>query len=367
MPYVKRRVRVSREEFYGEEPPEDRGDEVPAEPSPPSPWPLRLSVAYLILVCLAGFSGRLLAERLWWSTFLIYIPQIVWLPLAVIGLLVATALRNVKAMAANAATSLVVLGPMMGFTVPSPRLGSANAPKARFLSYNIKGGLEGFVGLSSQIDRFKPDVVVFSEALGWADDTKTRAWLRERFPNWSSLYAGDVYIASRWPFAERDSRPVGPQALRYQGESRRAGHALVDAPFGRFHVLGTHFYTAMHATTLWKERRNIPAYVKGTAEARGIQADQLLGWAEELQGPVVLAGDFNTPPVGRIYGRITRGYRDAFGTAGWGWGQTYPSKTPLLRIDYIFHTPDWSTVSCEVGWPVGSDHRPVFAELALTK
>jgi vancomycin resistance protein VanJ len=235
------------------------------------------------------------------------------------------------------------------------------------LSYNIRGGTFGFELIKSQIDRCRPDVVVFSEALGWADDAVNRAFYARQFPGWSMLYAREVFIASRWPMVEEESRPLGPDNVKYQGMDREAGHAVIQAPFGRFHVFGAHFYTSMHGWTLRRERRRLSSYLGETAWARRVQADELCEWIPRLQGPVILAGDFNTPPTGNIYRDLTRILSDSFREAGTGWGYTFPSDRPVLRIDYVLHSRHWTAVHSEVGPEPGSDHRPLFTELALTR
>ena len=57
----------------------------------------------------------------------------------------------------------------------------------------------------------------------------------------------------------------------------------------------------------------------------------------------------------------------SFRERGWGWGYTYSSKYPLIRIDYIFHTRHWQAVEYQTGSRHGSDHLPVFAELILVR
>jgi endonuclease/exonuclease/phosphatase family metal-dependent hydrolase len=38
---------------------------------------------------------------------------------------------------------------------------------------------------------------------------------------------------------------------------------------------------------------------------------------------------------------------------------------PLVRIDYVWHTPDLRALRCQTGPDGGSDHLPLQAELAL--
>jgi endonuclease/exonuclease/phosphatase family metal-dependent hydrolase len=90
--------------------------------------------------------------------------------------------------------------------------------------------------------------------------------------------------------------------------------------------------------------------------------------------PALLVGDFNKTPFSLLYRRLRRhGLRDAFRESGGGWGFTFPIPgrflkiplPPLVRIDYIWHTPDMRAVSSRTGPDGGSDHLPLQAELEL--
>jgi endonuclease/exonuclease/phosphatase family metal-dependent hydrolase len=94
--------------------------------------------------------------------------------------------------------------------------------------------------------------------------------------------------------------------------------------------------------------------------------------------PHFLVGDFNTPgfigpnarrllpPVLRMLRRA--GYEDAFHAVGEGHGRTFPSHSPLVRIDFLFMPNRWSRglrAAQALNWRVthdASDHRPLLVE-----
>jgi vancomycin resistance protein VanJ len=326
---------------------------------------LRLAILYLGGVCLLSLFARLVAERLWWTTLLVYIPQVAYLAPAGLVLLPVLWSRDARALAVFCATLLFIAGPLMGYNVPMPLLSRGDAPRVRVLAYNIRGALSGIDLIQAEVDRYRPDVAVFAEARGWRDDAELRADLEATFPEWSYADGGDMFIASRWPIEDTESLPLGTYRTGDPSMDRVKLRARVRAPFGDFQVVGVHFRTAVYGRTLLKEWRSVPGYMRHTGRIRREQADDLVDWLKTLEGPVILAGDFNTPPAGSIYRALTRNHGDAFAARGFGWGYTYPSRRPLLRIDYVFHSRDWNAVQCEVGSGAGSDHRPVFAELAL--
>jgi endonuclease/exonuclease/phosphatase family metal-dependent hydrolase len=83
--------------------------------------------------------------------------------------------------------------------------------------------------------------------------------------------------------------------------------------------------------------------------------------------PMILCGDFNDIPDGRIYKEMRKSFGDAWQMAGEGKGFTYPSPDPKKRIDYIWLSKDKS-IQPLVTWvpdTKASDHRPLVAELRL--
>jgi endonuclease/exonuclease/phosphatase family metal-dependent hydrolase len=96
------------------------------------------------------------------------------------------------------------------------------------------------------------------------------------------------------------------------------------------------------------------------------------------RSPHFLVGDFNTPgfvgphsrrllpPVLRMMRRA--GYEDAFHAVGLGHGRTFPSHSPLVRIDFLFMPDYWArglrsarAVNSAVTHSA-SDHRPLLVE-----
>lgn len=88
--------------------------------------------------------------------------------------------------------------------------------------------------------------------------------------------------------------------------------------------------------------------------------------------PVLLAGDFNTPPMGPIHSQLTKGLQDSHIAAGSGFGFTFPGDThnplslfqPWLRLDRIHFSKHWQALHCST-FDMPAQHLPVIAELQL--
>jgi endonuclease/exonuclease/phosphatase (EEP) superfamily protein YafD len=145
-------------------------------------------------------------------------------------------------------------------------------------------------------------------------------------------------IASRWPLTTRADPPDGLHAVA----------ATVRTPLGPINVVGAHLtrpWPFQHSWGQISQTMALDAVVK------------------DLDGPVVVAGDFNSVSTARIGKQIQRdiGLRPAPGFPG-----TWPSDLPSafgITIDQIYASPDLAFVGRRLGRPTGSDHRPVVTEI----
>ena len=106
--------------------------------------------------------------------------------------------------------------------------------------------------------------------------------------------------------------------------------------------------------------------------ARLEQAYSLVRDLASLPRPLVLAGDFNAMDASPVM-EIVRasGLRDAFASAGFGWGFTYGHMGrrfgAFLRIDHVLASRDIGIAAARVGGDDASPHRPVIADLLLRR
>jgi endonuclease/exonuclease/phosphatase (EEP) superfamily protein YafD len=120
-------------------------------------------------------------------------------------------------------------------------------------------------------------------------------------------------------------------------------------------------------------RRNwLPWASRYDVHWRDVQLAALLDQTRGVDGPLVVMGDFNQTEWSPSYLALTAELEDGFRATGWGFGHTYPTRwgrwpisLPLLRIDYILHSPELVAARARVGQDGGSYHLPVVADLAF--
>lgn len=103
-------------------------------------------------------------------------------------------------------------------------------------------------------------------------------------------------------------------------------------------------------------------------DGRLFETQQLLGALKDIEGPLIIVGDFNDIPVGQSYKLMRENFEDAWmQEQSSDTGFTYPADKPAKRIDYIFlrRTDALSTKRAWVVNTRASDHIPVVADLEV--
>ncbi len=77
----------------------------------------------------------------------------------------------------------------------------------------------------------------------------------------------------------------------------------------------------------------------------------------------LVGGSFGAPPSDDIY-RLLRKIDliDSFRQAGYGWGNTFPSSIPLLRVDQIWTSSSFQPIRSETLASEATDHRYVVSD-----
>lgn len=256
-------------------------------------------------------------------------------------------------------TAVLVAGPVMGFCIPWQSLIPSRpiGPPVRVLTCNLHYGVQDTKPMATLIADTSPDIVALQEwKIGELPDLRAET-------GWYVHRTRQLYLASRYPI--KKSNILGTNSFQPEG---LVGHFELEAPFGVVHLFNLHFASPRKGLfqTVHEEGDEGPVEIDGNTEIRMEQSANVALAASKVEGPVLLVGDFNTPPQSVIFDRLWSKYTDAFVAAGWGWGYTYHGDRTLVRIDHILAGKGWNCTRCWVGPKVGSPHRPVVAHLVWT-
>ncbi|HEY9712580.1 MAG TPA: endonuclease/exonuclease/phosphatase family protein [Chroococcales cyanobacterium] len=248
--------------------------------------------------------------------------------------------------AALAGLLLVLLNgePILQLHLPAQQpVIETSTPRLKILQMNLWGGRNHYFDRAVQIVRDEnPDIVCFSE--------NTATWsepLKERLPDYRYLigtpqYSG-ISIFSRIPLQQ--------EQLKYFGAKHRPR-------------VQTRLKIGKRTVTLIFVHPEVPF---GPQRYRNEELAEITADVKGLHEPVILAGDMNCTPWSYYFDKLKEDTQLRDTEQGIGmqpsWSAFWP--VPLFPIDHYLVSKEFATVSRHVGHRFGSDHFPVFVELAL--
>lgn len=185
-----------------------------------------------------------------------------------------------------------------------------------------------------------------------------------------------IALFSRYPLAYK-------RYITYDGSSNSS--MMCDVVWGKdtLRILNNHLQT----TNVNQSRRKLEKAMKtedsrreaeaiknaaGTLQdnfvKRAAQADSVCRYIETSPYPLLVCGDLNSIPSSYVYHRLNALLKDGFKSAGNGYMYTYRNAKHLLRIDYIFHSPELTAVRyLSPDMDLCSDHNPVLMTVSRKK
>ena len=335
-------------------------------------WVMGLSCFNLAALGVLCWLLFVVSEDWWVSTVLTYAPRTPFVAPA-LGLLVASWFWQRRAIWVNAVSLVVVLGPVMGLSVPasrflSPAIVEADEFELKIVSCNVQAFKPNFAKVLDEIAVIKPDVVALQEAFPLSP------LLDEAFRGWHTVSHDRYWVGSRFPVK-----------LVVQCEvpifERSAGMVVeIETPSGPVQLGDIHQMTARRGLMELSKRSLIDGEgPRRLEESQVLRIEESLSIREQIESvrgdrPLLVVGDFNTPVSSQMFQRHWGDFQSAFDQAGIGYGYTSPCKAnrfwpenlPWARIDHILCSPEWTVRSCQIGKSAGSDHRLIAATLRLS-
>jgi endonuclease/exonuclease/phosphatase (EEP) superfamily protein YafD len=319
-------------------------------------------VAYVVLVVLSALLLWVLADRWWLATTLLFGPR--WVLLLPLAFLVPLAIRwDRPLLAPLALAALIALGPVMGirtgwrawFVPPDAER------DIRIATFNAQGAGSLELSVTDMLLDWDVDVLAVQEC--GSGITGAFEFLEE----WHTDETGSLCLISRWPIVEK--RQMEREAFAAAG----GGAMVVTYRLEREPV--PVFLTNIHLTTPRAGLERIRSgelqegvvRLAGKTTLRGIEHPRARRWVEEQPHPHIVVGDFNAPPESVIYRDAWADWTNAFSRAGRGFGFTRMNGWIQARIDHILVDDIWTVVRAWSGPDVGSDHKPMLAELRLRR
>lgn len=211
----------------------------------------------------------------------------------------------------------------------------------RLLSFNVFQMNTEHDKVREFIEGSGVDIVALQEFSGeWSDQLQS---LKAKYPHWYTRPAGHgngIGLMSRLPI-KRARAWMPPQTWR------TVVHVILELGGQEVNLVVIHPDAPM-----------LGPY----ADNRNRLFAEVAKYVADLQGPVVIMGDFNCTPWSPWFHELLdqTGLRDS--RRGFGYHSSWPKRMPLLGIpiDHFLVSEDWVVHNREVGPYLGSDHRPII-------
>jgi vancomycin resistance protein VanJ len=289
---------------------------------------------------------------------LTYTPQH-GLAIPLIFLSVRAVLRAERsALLINAVSIVLFVFYYMGCTLPVVPLFGPDVRKPdaiRILTYNVSLNPREVPAVAAAIKRQHADIICLQEApLYGLPEAVTM--LRKHFPDWHWRQQGEFVILSKYRIEVAKLHTLPNKYLSGFLE------AIIVLPGDRkVRVANVHLRNPIAEAPL-------PGIIEATRRRMSMRASQLellLQTTEKSLLPLIVTGDFNTPPRGAFYRRLRARWKDSFRGTQWGSGLTYQVGLALVRIDYIWTSDDITVYRSFVANETASDHYPLVADVSL--
>lgn len=243
-----------------------------------------------------------------------------------------------------ATINLCTIVPLYLGAVPGPTMAGSSL-RAMLANVNTETGQPDKV--AGVIREFRPDIVVLEEINDrWLSALSAQL---KSFPYSKTMPREDnfgIALYSKYPFTSAKICYLG-------GAEVPTVVAEIEAPAGRFTVIGTHPLPpagAEYSRLRDEQLRHVPDVLKMASS------------------PVLLLGDLNATPWCSAFRRLLRESGLVDSSQGRGVQPSWPTFMPLLLIpiDQCLHSPGIQVTRKTIGPKVGSDHYPVVVDFALS-
>jgi len=298
--------------------------------------------------------------QIWWLADLFQMAPlwVLYYPLGFLFIMALAARGEKGLIIVHILSFAIIMFCIMGFNVPfsAPRQKNVKTQNnLRIMTCNLGTNVDISL-LSSFITRTQPDIIAFQEA--YADNQSALETILSQ-DKWNFSFQEYLGLASQLKIKNVDikNRNIlggwGGLVAKYE----------LEGPMGSINFFNMHLDTPrLGIEAIMDNGLGGLSEIKRVTELREKESGIVLQWIM-LNKMVLAAGDFNMPEANPIYRKYWSSFTNAFSKTGFGFGYTKYTRWHGIRIDHLLCDGDWRVVHAEAGPDIGSDHRPVVADV----
>ncbi len=191
--------------------------------------------------------------------------------------------------------------------------------------------------LLSTLTQADAQIMVLAES-GGADEEKQQFWT-SHFPDYHlSALGGGVTLLSKFPISQATMKTMGTRTYIPVYD--------LETPFGIISVV-------------------VADIISNPFVPRKAYIDRVYELAVAQPYPTIVLGDFNTPHTSVFFRDFRRTFQHAFETSGHGFKTTWLAVLPVLALDHIWLSKEFTPLHTRIKRTFCSDHAMVVTEVRL--
>jgi endonuclease/exonuclease/phosphatase (EEP) superfamily protein YafD len=290
----------------------------------------------------AAIGGLLpLGASLWWVLELFAHFRVQYILLALVLAALAISLQKPRVALFLGVTAALNAWPVLPY-LPNRSQPPQSGYRFDVLNINVNARNSDYTAIAEAIRAADTDLVAVIELTPGLDRALGAAV--DLYPFRFSASADNNFgigILSRYPLISASGFSTGPTT---------AIDSVVQLPTGPIRLIATHLF---------------PPMGQAMARIRNRQLDQLASYAAQVEGPLLICGDFNLTPYSPYFARFAAAAQLRDVRQSQGINFSWPSFMPLagIPIDHCFIRGPLAVESVERLDRFGSDHYPVNVSL----
>ena len=262
--------------------------------------------------------------------------------------------------------SLFFVGRYYQFRGPSDQ----TEPTLKVVSYNVGLFAHGPSGISRMaladssaryLRSLDADVICLQEF--WLPQSQAvEPWLKSHFPGYQAEYyvfTGDKGRLGNVTLSRKRLTNTGLN--KFDKSTNLALFTDIQLDSSTLRLYNCHFESYNISLPALVKKDEVELAERKMRRSISERPKQVAEVLRSMDRSSVVLGDFNDTPLSYTYVRLHRRRHDAFAVAGKGWGASYKSLWPLLRIDSVLYPDELKAVSYTVDKVNYSDHYPVIS------